>query len=225
MAWSFTDRVNQERQRRLLAAPRFRTIIDHLSAEMRVTGLEVVPGKTGAVKGCVRPEFTLNVSPHIFDLFFNSPRGYRAQFHKSPHAEDRANSDLISHISAKLIDYAHGRTTKHQMRVEAIRRSLCASSAKIWIGECGTRSQRAEDIKHLRVDLEVEPWLGTARAYVLDPSKYPNPNGEILAVDGVKAPTGTILQVKGAFIDESGQEHVPEDKKTRSLQIHLFGFT
>jgi hypothetical protein len=44
-------------------------------------------------------------------------------------------------------------------------------------------------------------------------------------VDGVRAPTGTILEVKGAFIDDGGQEGFPENKKNRSVQIHLYGFT
>ena len=111
------------------------------------------------------------------------------------------------------------------MSGEAITYSLRARSAKIWIDEHGARAQRADDIRDLRVELEVEPWLSTAKAYVADPGKYPNPYGEILAVDGVRAPTGTIFEVKGAFIDDGGQEHVPEDKKKRSLQLHLYGFT
>ena len=73
--------------------------------------------------------------------------------------------------------------------------------------------------------LAVEPWLSTAKAYVAAPAKYPDPNGEIKAVDGVKAPEGTILEIKGAFIDQYGQERVAANKTDRAQQIHLYGFT
>jgi hypothetical protein len=38
-------------------------------------------------------------------------------------------------------------------------------------------------------------------------------------VDGVRAPRGTVLEIKGAFSDQNGQEHVAEDKKNQSLRI------
>ena len=75
------------------------------------------------------------------------------------------------------------------------------------------------------MDLEVERWLQAAKRYVANPANYPDPNGIIKAIDGARAPTGTILEVKGAFINEHRIEHIPEDKKDRSLQIHVYGFT
>ena len=209
----------------LLASPRFDAITNRVFDEMEITGFDVVPGKIGAVKGCTRPEFSLVVSPDTFDLFFNSPCGYRGQYHKSRKVGEHANATLISRMANRLIAYANGRTTKHGMDVEAMRQSLAAGSAKIWIDEQGARSQRGGDITELKADLEVEPWRSTANAYVAAPAKYPDPDREIKAVDGVKAPEGAILEVKGAFIDQDGQERVAEDKKDRSLQIHLYGFT
>jgi hypothetical protein len=225
MAWSYTERVSEQRQRTLLAARRFRTIINRVLDEMQVTRFEVIAGRIGAVKGCARPEFTLKVRPDTLDLFFNSARGYRAQYHDSREAGERANSDLISRMSDRLVNYADEQSAKHKMSMDAIRHSLNAKSAKIWINEHGARAQNLDYMRKLPVELEVEPWLSTAKAYVSDPSKYPNLYGEILAVDGVRAPTGTILEVKGAFIDDGSQERFPENKKNRSVQIHLYGFT
>ena len=189
------------------------------------TSFDVDPGKIGVVKGCTRPEFSLVVCPDTFDLFFNSPQGYRGQYHRSANAGQQANEKLISRMAGRLIAYTNGKTTKHSMGAHAIRRSLAAGSAKIWIDEQGVRAQRGDDITELKADLAVEPWLRTAMAYVAAPAKYTNPLGEINAVDGVKAPKGSLLEVKGAFIDQDGQEHLAENKENRSLQIHLYGFT
>ena len=38
-------------------------------------------------------------------------------------------------------------------------------------------------------------------------------------MDGVRVPRGSVLEVKGAFSDQNGQEHVAEDKKNQSLRI------
>lgn len=93
------------------------------------------------------------------------------------------------------------------------------------INEQGDRAQQGDDIIVLKECLQVQPWLKTAKKYVANPADYPDPYKEILAVDGVKAPTGTVLEVKGAFIDEDGIERVPNNKKDRSLQINLYGYT
>lgn len=110
------------------------------------------------------------------------------------------------------------------MSIELVKRSLKAKSAKIWINEQCARNQQGDDITNVKIYLEVEPWSGTARAYGLAPSAYRDPNKEIKAIDGVKAPTGTILEVKGAFVDDNGNEQIAQDKLDRSLQIHSYGY-
>ncbi len=225
MTWSYSDRVSPKRQAMLCAATSFQSIIDRVLDEMHITSSDFPPGKIGAVKGYTRPEFSLVVCPDTFDLFFNSPQGYRGQYHQSAEAGQDANAELINAITDKLISYTSHKATQHTMSVEKIRASLAADSAKIWINEEGPRAQRADDISNLLVDLEVEPWLGFAKAYRAAPAEYPDPNEEIKAVDGVKAPEGTILEVKGAFIDQNGQERVAENKIDRARQIHLYGFT
>lgn len=225
MEWSYTNRVSPERQKSLLAAPDFDGIARRIVEQMQIISFDIHRGNRGEVKGCKRPEFALQVSEETFDLFYNSSRGYRGQYLRSPEDGERANSKLISMMSDRLIYYAKDTTIKHTLCAKELGRSLEAGSAKSWINEKGDRAQRGDDIRHLIVDLKVEPWVGTAKEYVATPAKYPDPNKEIKAVDGVKAPTGTVLEVKGAYFDENGNEHIAEDKKDRSLQIHLYGFT
>ncbi len=207
----------------LLSAPDFDAIVSRILGEMQIMAFDVCRGTIGEVKGCVRPEFSLAVSPETFDLFFNSPHGYRGMYHHSPDIGQRANADLLSGLTDKLLAFATGRTTKHRMDIEAIRQSLAGDSAKIWINEQGARTQRGDDICEFRADLLVEPWLRTAQDYVANPAAYPGQ--EILAVDGVRAPTGTILEVKGAFLDKDCNEHILANKIDRAQQIHLYGFT
>ena len=57
----------------LLSAPSFDTIINRILDEMEITDFDVIRGEIGEVKGYMRPEFSLKVSPDTFDLFFNSP--------------------------------------------------------------------------------------------------------------------------------------------------------
>ena len=225
MEWSYTERVSQKRQEVLLADRDFSDIVSRILEEMQITHFDVCRGDFGEVRGCKRPEFALQVCKETFDLFFNSPHGYRGQYHKSIEDGEKANKALMSKLSERMIAYAKDRTTKHTMNEEELIRSLNLGSSKIWIDEQGIRAQRGDDITDLKVDLKVKPWLTVARRYVADPDKFPDLNKEIKAVDGVKAPTGTILEVKGAFIDENDKERVADDKENRSQQIHLYGFT
>lgn len=84
MGWSYTELVSKERQRLLLADANFSDIFTQINSEMRIISFDVCQGKRGKVKGCRRPEFAFQVSKEAFDLFFNSPHGYRAQYHRSP---------------------------------------------------------------------------------------------------------------------------------------------
>ena len=225
MAWSYTARVCPERQMALFAAPDFDSIATHIVEEMRIISFDVCRGNRGEVRGCKRPEFSLQVSNDTFDMFFNGPRGYRAQYHNGIENGEMANVQLLLIMSDKLIDYTKGKSTTHTVNDDHLRLSLKAKSAKIWINEEGARAQRGDDVGLLKVDLEVEPWLTTAQTYVATPAKFTDTNKEIKALDGVKAPTGSVLEVKGAFVDDHGEEHIAEDKKDRSLQIHLYGYT
>lgn len=213
MTWTYSSRVDRDRQSYLLTAPEFPCIAANIVEQARVVRFQMVTGNRPEVKGCKRAEFKLQVARQTFDLFFNSPTGYRAQYHKSVLAGERANAELVSMIFPKLIEHVKGHD-----RISAIACSLQANSAKVWIDEAGKRN--ANEIELIE-ELLVESWLGTARCYKENPSKYFE---AVKAIDGIRAPLGTILEVKGAFIAEDNRERIPNDKRDRSLHIHLYGF-
>lgn len=58
---------------------------------------------------------------------------------------------------------------------------------------------------------------------LLEHGAAPN-NGVTKAIWGVRAPTGTRLQVKGGW-DLAGQHFVDRDKRKRALEIGFYGFS
>ena len=42
---------------------------------------------------------------------------------------------------------------------------------------------------------------------------------------GVRTPEGTVLEVKGAFLDDDGQVKVAASKTNRGEPIRLYGYT
>ncbi len=225
MVWLYTERVSTERQALLGSVQDFGSIAKRIYKEMEITCFRVIPGREGDVKDCRRPEFALRVDKDPFDLFFNSPHGYRGQYRKGEDQGDKANADLISLVLKKLLHHAEDNPTEPSMSPEELGRSLEPEHAKIWIKEQEEKIQLPEAPGKLIVDLEVEPWLGTAKQYVATPDNYPDPNRERNAVAGVRAPEGTVLEVKGAFLDDDGQVKVAASKTNRGEQIRLYGYT
>lgn len=225
MEWSFTGRVSEKRQELLQTAPKFECIIKRILGEMEPQSFSMVHGEIGVVKGCVRPEFQLRVHEETFDLFFNSQNGYRGKFRVATYLGESTNATIISAMTDKLVNFASEHLTSCSVKENDVLFSLSSSTAKIWIDEEGQRAQKSNDILYFNADLLVELWYGTALKYISSPGEFPDINSEIKSVDGIKAPQGTILTVKGGFIDIHDNECIPVAKTNRSEQIHLFGFT
>jgi hypothetical protein len=175
--------VARERRELLLTAPDFERIATSIADEMEIIDFKMCMGYRPEVKGCKRAEFKLRVERTTFDLFFNSPFGYRGQYHESVPAGESANGELISKIYRNLITYVEG----HE-QLAKIERSLSCTSAKVWVDEEGIRKERVDIV--LLEELLVEPWLSAARRFKSDPQSYCD---EIKALDGIRAPTGMIL--------------------------------
>lgn len=222
-AWDFTDQVSSTRRERLNAAPSFGSIVQRILSEMQIVKFVVRKGELGHVKCCKRPEFTVKVSEDTFDMFFNSKNGYRAQFLRGVEIGKRANAKIVQAIAGHLIRYARENPAKLSMALESIRVSLRSQSAKVWIDENGRRKAKASDLTKLNADLNVQPWHRIAKSCFDDRNLFSTEKSK--AIDGVKAPLGTRLEVKGAFLDINGQEFIPEDKIDRDQQIHDFGFS
>ena len=86
-------------------------------------------------------------------------------------------------------------------------KSLACPSAEIWFdAEASTGRAR----------LNVKRWKETAGG------------GSSLSEksrDGLWAPQGTTLEVKGGFLTDRNQERIPLEKVERAMEIHLAGYT
>ncbi|HWR58982.1 MAG TPA: hypothetical protein VN328_08860 [Thermodesulfovibrionales bacterium] len=199
----------------------FEDIISLIESDAQIVGFDVCPGKHGHLKKCLRPEFQLDVHMDTFDIFFNGAGGYRMQYLSDPDEGQKQNSHLLLHLSDKLLAYANGKHTKYSMSKERIAQSLRCCSAKIWIGE-GIVQFNHELIVHLTVSEWHRHALAAIEAYFSN--RYPSPLAQEKAIWGIRAPQGTRLEIKGAFLDEDGYEVVPFDKIERRFEIHYYGY-
>jgi hypothetical protein len=140
------------------------------------------------------------VSPDAYDAFFNSPLGYRAQYARSITEGEKANRQLLSALEPGLVDAAARLKVATHSSVLA---SLRASRAKLWI-----------------LESEVEQQLSDAPSII-----FPAWEFESLAGQGLRAPVGTLLEVKGAWMDPLGKEVLDPTKAHRSEQVHKTGFS
>jgi hypothetical protein len=152
------------------------------------------------LNGCSRAVFVLQVDEAIFDAFFNSPAGYRGQYARSPQQGELANRLLISRLKGMLLSRSLGLGD-----FPLISRSIEAKGGKAWIEE--------EAIGHQLyappTDIVYGPWQRAA---------YGDHTGLI-------APVGTLIEIKGGWVDGNGIERIDPDKSRRSLEIHQTGWT
>jgi hypothetical protein len=222
-SWQFPTDFDAARREELEAFESFESLVQRISEEFSVTSFRVSRGKTGIVKNCLRPEFSLSVSEKTGDAFFNSRIGYRAQFLSSPDFGQSCNAQLINNILDRLLAALPSLPApKHEMPANELRASLSAFSAKAWICEAGFSFDH-----QLIEDLHVEPWLTSARAAAaaFQRQTAPSPPQQEKAIWGVRAPVNATLDVKGAFLSADGFERVPLDKIHRAHEIHTFGWS
>ena len=154
----------------------------------------------------MRASFILKVPQRIYDAFFNSPEGYRAQYAHSVERGVAANGSLLTLLENRLL--AH----------EQVKRAVAAGEVKAQHVEC---SLRAVDAK-LWID-EDEPTMQHVSALgneILYPVWAMARNGK-----GQRAPQGTLLDIKGGWVDAAGHEQRDDWKAYRSEDIHHTGWT
>jgi hypothetical protein len=88
------------------------------------------PFANARLRGCGRAEFLLKVPGFLYDAFFNSPAGYRAQYAMSAELGQRRNRELIDALADRLVASSAPSVPETQIRL-----SLNASAAKLWIHE------------------------------------------------------------------------------------------
>jgi hypothetical protein len=200
--WRFASGFSAERRERLESLISFEDIGQAIVGDARVRVLPMEMGQEGHLRGCRRPVFLVEVGTVTFDQFHNGRDGYRGRFWQSPETGEKANRWLLGQLAGTLVDALGG--SPHEAFV---RKSLSCASATIWFHE-DTASGAAR--------LQVDQWEQAARGASSLSGK---------ARDGRWAPAGTMLEVRGAFLTDSGQERVDPDKVERAMEIHLAGYT
>jgi hypothetical protein len=198
--WQFRAPVDSARARTLLSYPNFNAVAS-LFEQATVECFLWEPFSGPTLRGCHRASFLLRVPEAAYDAFFNAPAGYRGEFAASAAAGDTANRKLLMQFEARLLAYTENRS---QVTQSVIRDSLRASQAKLWIFEA-----------------EVAAQLGnTAPAITYAPWDQASESGV-----GLLAPIGTLLEVKGGWLAQNGEERLNPGKSGRSEDIHRTGFS
>jgi len=129
-AWRFASSIGDDRIRALLETTTIQAICDRIAREMEVLccHLEQCDNKSdfSRVVWCVR------VGEPLFDLFFNSPNGYRGAYYQSPYVGLAVNETFIRRVSPVLLDWLDAGRDRG-FAVE----SLSSPSAKAWLAEHG----------------------------------------------------------------------------------------
>jgi hypothetical protein len=166
-----------------------------------------------------RPVYTVHIGRPLFDLFFNSPFGYRAAYFQSPGAGLDANVSFLQAIAARLV--ADSASLKSALSVDFIHASLSTPSAKVWLAECG------KELDARCPGCEGEWSSGTSatasRPEILN-ERWEVAEGQ-KAEWGRKAPYLEKLRIMGAFINDRRHELVPHDKRFRAYEVHKFGWS
>ena len=197
--WRFTARVSADRAEELQSWISFDQIIGEL-LKGSVGRLWWEPFNAERLKGCNRASFPLQVASSVYDAFFNSGKGYRAQYAISPSVGAAANRSLLQALEPMLVAVV---AQPSQVPLSLVRRSLRGVDAKVWILEADVEQQLSDPIP----SLAYAPW------------EFDSPNGQ-----GLRAPVGNLLEVKGAWLDPAGVERRDPTKENRAVRINKSGF-
>lgn len=194
--WKFTSEVDSDRVSRLLRLSSFDEVIS-LFERCVVEPMWWEAATDSHLAGSNRASFKLLVFEEAYDAFFNAPAGYRGQFALGEHHGKCANKKLISSLASKL----YSAVSPDQL-ILPIRESLEGKQAKVWIVE----SDVEEQLGHVKASIEYEPW------------EFNEHNCQ-----GLRAPIGTTLEVKGAWVLPDGKEIENHHKANRSNYIYRLG--
>jgi len=204
-AWKYSDAVERERRRTLASPASYEELVRLVVEDAQSISARAEPGRDQGLTHCMQAVFEFEL-PTTGDPLFNVPRGYRAQYWKSPSDGLAANAFLVSVLASRLLG-AVDPSSDHRLTSFDVCASLHAASAKLWIQEIPSWLAQPTE------DLNVERWLDAAR------------RGVDLARWGVCAMPVVKFQVKGALLDPSGNEVVPLRKIRRHYDIHHYGFS
>jgi hypothetical protein len=154
--------------------------------------------------------YCISVEPELFDLFFNSWNGYRAQYFRDPDYGQARNIEFIKAISPGLLT-PRGAVPNPQLATT----SLAGGSAKVWLAEVG-KGFCAQCAGEWRTAQNEEPEIANDRWEL---SVAPDSR------KGRKAPFLTKLRIIGAHVNDSASEYVAVQKRQRAKQIYDIGWS
>lgn len=131
MNWSF-DGLPEARVHSLLAPVHFSELASRLAAEAKIVRFDKRKGSVEA-KGAWRPEALVEISPEAFDLFFNSPFGYRGRYLLGTAEGNQANA-LITRVFAHTVSQQLPSIDRQTFD------ALSSEHAKVWIGRAPARA-------------------------------------------------------------------------------------
>lgn len=199
--WKYFANVDSERQAQLLSAPPFDIQATALILTTQLEGFCWEQFSGSRLKGCKRAVFLLRIPEVQYDSLFNSPNGYRGQYAVSPTVGENANRLLVDRIKGAVVTQARQR---FGIDNELAALSLGGEGAKIWIYELDVESHYFDETP----EIDFERW---------------RVNSDTGA--GLKAPRGTRLELKGAWLDADGEIRLDPYKTNRSADIHMTGFS
>jgi hypothetical protein len=207
--WEYSDAVSEDRQRVLLRPPSFQAITSSIAETMRVLCRHL--DACDEADGYERVVYCITVDEEVFDLFFNSPNGYRAWYFRSPTQGMAINARLLETLAPPLLALRFA----DSIDARTVRASLRAPSRKAWLAEVGTGfCQRCAGEWHTAQD---------------DLAEIVNDRWELSTVpdarNGRKAPLLTMIRVAGGFVNPASEEYVPKRKRNRAQDIHEIGWS
>jgi hypothetical protein len=198
--WQFTSALAAARAARLLSWKSFEKIVDSL-ATCHIAPLYWEPATKRELNGCYRASFVLTVSPDVYDAFFNAPVGYRGQFARSETQGEAANRQIIEALLSRLLEVA----AQHPVATrQFVVTSLQGKQAKIWVDETEVDDQLTDPTPSI---------------------DYPDWDFNDRDGQGLRAPRGTKLEVKGGWVGSTGEEVINPSKSNRSGNINRTGYS
>ena len=213
--WDYADSLNGERVKKLKAAPSFEEITAEIKKEMKVLCFHPDHLRDNEKDNYQydRPVYSIYVGKKLFDWFFNSEKGYRAAYFRSPTEGLKANQHFIESLIPALLE---SDKTTPIFDKKFIEESLKSSSAKAWLAEDGKElCKKCTGEWNSRQDNDEPEILN---------NRWENKTGTN-AEWGRKAPYLTKIRIMGAFLNNRYDVFIPERKRFRSEEIHEKGWS
>jgi hypothetical protein len=149
----------------------------------------------------------IRLSNQTYDLLYNAPDGIRGRYWQSADAGDLATRLLIDAFEPLILRFAEEASaitvSGKVVGLVEVRASLRARSAKVWVRE-------KDDAGSSKICLVGSPQL-SVRRWEQNESQ-PGSKGPLWRW----TPCENEIEIKGAFIDRTGFEYLPEGKRNRS---------